>query len=531
MNIMTHTSTVNLTPMLKTSVFLVESVGAAFVFWLGLFISTRSIAPQRARLAQYYLWKNPSLLAGSAITLLAFFLFGVAMQTVAETPQQFLIWQQLTWWTIPVAMYGFCWSTILLYYRQQVSEDSWRRLILLAWIIAGWALLLVLAILAGILVQGEQIQEIQSSFASYRTPVRMPWYLFYALYLLIMLTSTVSILLIQNLRIVRVAPQEYQKIKWVLYGSGIALVGTTIGVVIQPLSNGLVPVQLGMFVIVAGVGFVGYGIVNYNTMMQAQVLKQDFQHSLLSSALTAVLFLLSIPLFRLLGYPIPLILSPILLFLAVLTQAPLGWEEAVSDRLLLPRWAVGYRERLVLLRRTVLTTPNPTQALNHAEAEIQQIVQDARVDELRQMISSELERIFYYNHFYDDRLLAESPLQTLQSVYKVVLQFRSKQSLTGAQSTEVQKTLALRALLAERIEQFLGRSTMDGESRDTNLQVGYLILQKKHLQGKSRPEVEEAIRAQYNVIVTGGAYSRNLQSARQHLAQWLFEEEIRGQNP
>ncbi len=508
--------------MLKIIVFLIESFGSSFVFWLGLFICTRSIASPLLGAKRTNLWLNPPLMAGSAITLLAFFLFGVAMQTIAETPQHFLIWQRLTWWTIPIAMYGFCWATISLYYRQQVTQSVWRWLVRLSWLLALYALCLVIAILTGILVQGEKIQVMQSAFASYRTPSRMPWYLFYALYLLGMLLSTVAILLIQNLWIVRTTPQEYQKIKWLLYGSGVALLGMVIGVVIQPLSGGAVPVQLGMFLIVTGVGIVGYGIVNHNTIMQEQVLKQDFQHSLLSSVLTAALYLLAMAFFAWMGYPLPTLLTPILLFLAVLTQAPLGWEEAVSDRLLLPRWAVGYRERLVLLRRSVLTTPEPKRVLDKAEIAIQQIVEESRLNELQHMITEEIERIFYYNHFHDDTLLGESPLQNLQWV----LAQTTHLSRNHAHSITAQKAFALRTLLTTQIEHNLEPDSMGLPSTDHNLQIGYLILQKKHLQGKSRTEVETAIRVQHNVIVTGGAYARHLQSARQHLAQWLFASEL-----
>lgn len=163
----------------------------------------------------------------------------------------------------------------------------WRRLLVLSWLLAMIALLIVIAILTGILVQGEQIEAVQSSFVSHRTLPRIPWYLFYAAYLFGTLTSTLAILLVQNLRIVRDSPREYQKVKWLLVGSGVSLLGMTIAVVIQPLAKGFVPVQLGMFGIITGVGIIGYGIVNHNTMMREQVLKQDFQHSLLIDTLLA----------------------------------------------------------------------------------------------------------------------------------------------------------------------------------------------------------------------------------------------------
>ena len=98
-----------------------------------------------------------------------------------------------------------------------------------------------------------------------------------------------------------------------------------------------------------------------------------------------------------------------------------------------------------------------------------------------------------------------------------------------AHSTTTQKAIALRTLLTSQIERNLVPDSMGQQSTDPDLQIGYLILQQKHLQGKSRAEVEEAIRAQHKVIVTGGAYTRHLQSAHQHLAQWLLECEIEQQ--
>lgn len=111
--------------MLNQFIFLAENVSAAFILWLGLFIITRDLA----RASDAFDWQHsPALFAGIATTLLTIYLFGVAMQTVAHTPGEFILWQKSTWWTTPIAILAFFWSVLLLVFKPKLNPLSfWRR--------------------------------------------------------------------------------------------------------------------------------------------------------------------------------------------------------------------------------------------------------------------------------------------------------------------------------------------------------------------------------------------------------------------
>lgn len=62
---------------------LVEVLSAAFVAWLGLYVITRDLPFRRIGPRQYF---RVGLLAGNAMILLAVYFYGIAMETVAQSP-------------------------------------------------------------------------------------------------------------------------------------------------------------------------------------------------------------------------------------------------------------------------------------------------------------------------------------------------------------------------------------------------------------------------------------------------------------
>ncbi len=53
-----------------------------------------------------------------------------------------------------------------------------------------------------------------------------------------------------------------------------------------------------------------------------------------------------------------------------------------------------------------------------------------------------------------------------------------------------------------------------------------MILRKKYVDGWTRTQVERYLHDQYEVAVTGGAYSRHLKQARRRLADAIVDHEV-----
>lgn len=77
--------------------YFLETLFALSALWLGLFIITRDWTHWRSRFA------------GSAIILIGLFWGGIALGLLAESPQEFILIHQLTWWGVPIAI--ACWCT------------------------------------------------------------------------------------------------------------------------------------------------------------------------------------------------------------------------------------------------------------------------------------------------------------------------------------------------------------------------------------------------------------------------------------
>ena len=110
--------------MFAQTIFLVEVLSAAFILWLGLYIITRDLPWRRTGSRR---WLRPALLSGNALILLAVYLYGIAMESVARSPSDFLLWQQSTWWGVPIAVLLFVWSVMIL--TRTGEKKSWTRVL------------------------------------------------------------------------------------------------------------------------------------------------------------------------------------------------------------------------------------------------------------------------------------------------------------------------------------------------------------------------------------------------------------------
>ncbi len=509
--------------MLRDTLFLLESLSATFILWLGLYVITRDLPLGEGSNqlgGKVPAWQRPALIAGAGTLLLAVYLLGITMNIVAESAAEYLRWQRATWWTVPVASALFIWAvslTLPLISPALSTQNSrwralWQRVGLpLIFTVAG---LLALGVASAFILDTGGIEARGDTVRSFYTPMRSPFNFIFNGFVLTMLLGGALILLWRYLRTPRRSPERRQW-RMLATGSLVIVAGAATSMQLYPLLLPFdfdMPKPVGDYIVVAGAAVISYGIARHNALLHERVLEHDFWHSLASVGVTVVVYqTLFHTFYWAFGYATQAAAVPLLSFLAVITQTPYNWEEALTDRLLLPRWAVGYRRRLGLMRRDLLTAPEPEQALESAQETFDELVRETQLHELEAMITREINHIFQYSRFADDAVMAQSRLHELGLVAGAA---------NGEAQTEHQRAQSLRQLLSAQVEHF---AVADGEAEEARIEAD--ILRKKYIDGLSRTEVEHHLLAQHEVAVTGGAYSRALKSARVRLARKLLEEE------
>ncbi len=507
--------------MLRDTLFLLESLSATFILWLGLYVLTRDL-PLGRESGSAITWQRPALIAGAGTLLLAIYLLGITMGIVAESAAEYLRWQRATWWTVPVASALFIWAISLtlplinpvLPIRNTRWRMLWRRIGLpVIFTVAG---LLALGVASGLILDTGGIETRGDTVRSFYTPMRPPFNFIFNGFVLAMLLGGALILLWRYLRTPRRSTERRQW-RMLAAGSLIIVAGAATSLQLYPLLLPFafdMPKPVGDYIVVAGAAVISYGIARHNALLHERVLEHDFWHSLASVGVTVAVYqTLFHTFYWVFGYAAQAAAVPLLSFLAVITQTPYNWEEALTDRLLLPRWAVGYRRRLGLMRRDLLTAPEPEHALEAAQETFDELVRETQLHELETMVKNEINHIFQYSRFADDEVMARSKLHELGLVASAT---------NGEPQTDHQRAQSLRRLLAAQVDELVDSGTQNAEEA----RIEAAILRKKYIEGLSRTEVERHLLAQHEVAITGGAYSRALKSARVRLARKLLEAEV-----
>lgn len=508
-------------------VFFAEVLCVAFVLWLGIFVVSRDFAVENRSL-----WQRSALLAGIATILLGFYFLGVAMQTISETGQEFIRWQKITWWVVPGAVVLFFRSVVLITEKESTLA---HRLLQARTLWSGtsiYAVLLTIGSLSEFFIDNRQVQAVQGNFEAFYAPVRLPQFYFYDLFLALLLSASVYLLLRCSWLAYRQDKHEFQKFRWLGYGSLGLIIGTLIGAVIHPLSDGLIPKQLGDLVLTLGAAAVSFGVARYNALGHDQIVEQDFWHSLLNVAATTFFYL---ALFHatcwLLGYPRPTIVTPILVVLAVITQTPRRLLDGIVDKLLLPNWLSSYRQQLSHISQDLLTTPKPEATLETAVDTFQQIVVEVQQKELEELIRGEVESIFQYTRLQDNAHLAASDLFRLRLLQTRIHEQCQRWGIAPSTISDDQRSEILRSILLVMIEErYISLFSIHPTSLSDE-QIEILILKKKYVEQLTRNEVERFLNQNYQIIVSGGAYSRHLANGRLRLAQKLHSLELTFNRP
>lgn len=495
------------------------------MLWLGLYMLTRiSLLRQDNKKKPDY---HSAWFIAIACVMTSVYLLGVAMETMVQSAEEFLLWQRLTWWTSMYSLAFFLLTVVYLDYDQSGRRGALARRITLL-VILGVSTVLAIGVVMGLFTQTDNVRTIDKPFTAYYTPPRMPYYTFFSLWPLIILSATVFLLL-RRYWIARRksnalgddANMDRSEAASLAIAGVLIFIGAMIGVFGVPGVPGAIPRQLGMVGIAAGGAMIGIAITRSQAFLHSRTIAWDFRRSLLSTTIVLALYLgIFCTALIVLRYPIQPVTIALVAFLVVVTRAPLRWEERLTDRVLLPHWLVGYRQRLMSISDDALTALTPRKALTSAEPELSQAVQDAYREELYDAIQSGVETIFQYKRFKNDAILANSNLQRLTVVerYQRVPENGAPPSDHDAFAANALRN-ALIAIIGQEIDDHAAREDMSPEA------IGLVVMRKQYIEEGTRAAVENYLLNRYGVALRGGAYSRSLKLGREHLANVLFKAE------
>ncbi len=508
--------------MLTKIVFMTEIISAAFVLWLGLYVITRDLpwrntGPRR--------WLRTPLLAGFALALFSIYVYGNAMETLAQSQEEYFFWQRLTWWVAPLAVLLYLWAAINLF--RQDGDALWTRLFYTITFL--YAAALAVGIASGYILDEAGILARSSPFQPYYTPMKFPYVHLFQLYLLGVLLCAFIIMMIQLSRSHRFT-EENRRIRLLVIGGLASLIGGLTTMAPVPMDVLVSPKQIGDLLVTFGTAIFAYSVARYNALQHEQIITQDFLHSIGTVAVSVAFYLISyFAISIVIHYPISPVAVVMLSALPVVTQTPYNWGGGVMDRILLPQWAIAYRSRLVLMRQESITAADPTRMLQQAEESFSDLVRTVRRDEIDELVHNEIEYIFQYSRFGSDKILAESKLQKLETAMVQQSEFAKEHGLPVKDWSSNQRAEALRQYLVHAIDKWLcsGKTPEASNSNDPSPErIEQVILRKKYAEGMSRTGVERYLLETCHVAVTGGAYSRHLKQARMRLADVIADHEL-----
>ncbi len=508
-----------------------ECIAMGIFQWLGLYILSRSLAlpPCREQLKKL----PPALSAGLGMTCMAWFVFGMAARFTVQTPDIYILWQRLTWWAVPTAIFLWFHTTLTMSARLQPGSSPSRRRWAAHHLVGVWGLaVMLIGTFTDHIFDYSAINSAEAlSEMPWLRPLRLPYFVplgpaawWYVVYLLGVLLLCVGVLH-RQLRHIGDNREEIHIVRSLVGSTLLFVLGAIVSVI--SLYYPALPELVGHFIASFGLWGVGQGVVRYNALLENKVVRKDFFRSLRGAAGVAVGFLLVFhAIFALADERLPLLTVPVLIFLVIFTTTPLRWYKWLINRLTLRQWEADFMLNLTLLQQEIMLMPNEQMAIAHAESILAEIARKLGPTQLRETIEAEINRIFSYETFNDDQRLCDSMLLRL-NVFHRFAAAQGRPALTSLSNKE--SADLLRRFLHDYVTRL--SPTPEGVSAITvsDTWLEYAILRMKYLEGKSMRHVVKEIRQASGIQLPwrgGGIYHRYLSGARRRLAQRIWEDEM-----
>ncbi|MGB0383792.1 MAG: hypothetical protein ACPGWR_03130 [Ardenticatenaceae bacterium] len=164
---------------------------------------------------------------------------------------------------------------------------------------------------------------------------------------------------------------------------------------------------------------------------------------------------------------------------------------------------------------------------------------EALAEACRNMIQEEINHLFGYRRFQNDRVMRKSRLHTLSVVQEAQRAWMRKRKLPSGTLSEHDQAHVLRDFLTKCV--FYELSPDPGQSPPQNLLhhslrhrnewIEYLILQWQYIDGLSRREVTQKLKTKIDqrLVIGNGTYTRRLKSGVARLAALVWQKEMQAQ--
>lgn len=151
---------------------------------------------------------------------------------------------------------------------------------------------------------------------------------------------------------------------------------------------------------------------------------------------------------------------------------------------------------------------------------------------MEKMIQDAINQIFQYKNFHKDNMMANSPLHSLFIVQQARQAFLRQEELVGRTLSQRHQAIILRKVLRHCLDEQLCPDFNKQPPKDLskrpphqrNRWIEYLILRKQYCERRRRKEVMQELENR-KCHITGGTYSRYNQTAREHLAELIWQKE------
>lgn len=171
--------------------FIVESALFGLFVWLGLFLLNRVFLQNNT---SGTMWRYPALYCGIGALLFAGFLLGVAMQSIATTAADYVLWQKLTWWTVPLGAAFYVGATLLLYIHLQSGSYPallrWKSY----WVLLAPACMIAYGTTGDWFLDYDRLTAVVTPYEAFHAPFRLPHYYVYALFVASLLVGSSLVL-------------------------------------------------------------------------------------------------------------------------------------------------------------------------------------------------------------------------------------------------------------------------------------------------------------------------------------------------
>lgn len=154
------------------------------------------------------------------------------------------------------------------------------------------------------------------------------------------------------------------------------------------------------------------------------------------------------------------------------------------------------------------------------------------------MIQEAISKIFQYKNFHKDSIMANSPLHNLFIVQQARQAFVRQEGLIKPILSERKRAIILREVLKRCLDEQLCPDFDKQPPKDLsktpphqrNQWIEYLILRRQYCERRRRKEVmQEFENRKYHI--TGGTYTRYSQTARERLAELIWQKEKQAFQP